>query len=229
MKNTKKLKNKEFSVKLSQYEWIWYAKSYLSLARIGIEELKRQNYIRKISFEFRFSYENKHLLIPIIYNLKHAIEIIVKSLKIQIDKKIIKSHNIFNLYNALQESIKKIGLKIEKPDKLKELAQIIEKYYKLEFWNRKLIIDASVLDSQNDIFRFPDNSANFILNLEDLKKISQKEMGELLDDIKKIDSLLGIIREKIKKAKNPEMYKTIEKQENKNWHKMMKTMFKDYN
>lgn len=39
-----------------------YARSYLSLARVGIEELKNQNYISSISdFERLSSYEEKLL------------------------------------------------------------------------------------------------------------------------------------------------------------------------
>jgi len=205
MKNTKS-KNKEAVTNLSRYEWAWYAKSYLSLARIGINELEAQNYVRKRSFEYSFSYEYKHLLIPIIYNLKHSIEIIVKALNIGINKKFTPLHDSVYLNEVLQKSIKKEGMGIQE-NKLDELGQIIEKYYKLEFWGRKLIATASILDSQNDIFRFPDNSANFILDLKTFKDVSRKETQELLDDIKKLNNLLVIIMRGIQKAKNPELYR----------------------
>ncbi|KKR73063.1 MAG: hypothetical protein UU17_C0046G0003 [Candidatus Nomurabacteria bacterium GW2011_GWA1_40_8] len=186
MRNTRNSKNSEFSTSFSYHRWVWYVYGYLSLARIGIKKLEEENKIPSTitSFENYFSYRKKYLLIPIIYNIKHAIEIINKALKIQ--------------------------------------------DYKLEFWNRKLINTASVFDLQNDIFRFPDNSADFIFNSEILGNVSPKETKELLDDIKKLHSLLGIIIQDIKKAKNPKLYEKMDCEDKKKWEKEKKIIFSDY-
>lgn len=212
----KKEKNK---TRFSKYEWIWYAQSYLSLARIGLEELIGRKYMRRTNnalaennntpglFIDSFAYENKHLLLPIIYNLKSAIELALKSLGVMINEEFIKKHNTEIIVSELETVIKEIGLTMPKPKKLKELVEIANKYCKLEFWDKKLYSNSCVADSQNDIFRYPDNSANFILNLETFKSVSDKNIEELLNDIGTINSLLGVIGRGIETEKNPIPYK----------------------
>ena len=228
MKSTKKSKNKELNANFSYHRWIWYTYGYLSLARVGIEKLEEENKTpgTVTSFENYFSYRKKYLLIPIIYNIKHAIEIILKALKIQVDKKYIKSHDIVDLNEALKRSIKKLGLTVKQTE-FNKFASIVRKYYKLEFFNKnkKIINTVSVFDSQNDIFRFPENSANFILDTENLKNISEENTKELLDDIMKLKSLLGIITQNIKEAKNPELYEKLHIEDEKTWEKEKKELF----
>ena len=198
MRNTKNFKNNELDSNFSYHRWIWYVYGYLSLARMGVEKLKKENRppATITSLENYFSYRKKYLLIPIIYNIKHAIEIIYKALKVQVDVKYIRSHNIIDLSKAVKESIEKLGLTI-KSTELDELAIIAEKYFKLKIFNKKVINATSIFDSQNDIFRFP----NDILNSEKLNEVSKKEINEFLIDIKKLNQLLCAIKESIQKTK----------------------------
>ncbi len=222
MKNIKNPKNR--ITNLSKYEWMSYATSYLSMARIGIEELISQNYIRKTSFEHLFSYENKGLLIPIIYNIKHAIEIIVKSLGININKQYLISHDLNDLANDLKIKMPEI----KKPKIVNEFSVIINKYYKCEFWDKKLINTAKILDVKNDIFRFPDNSAAFVIDLEVLKTINCNEIQELQDDIRIANQYLGIINSQINKSKNPKLYEQMEKDGEKLIENVIKTSLKQW-
>lgn len=213
-----KVVEKKERTSFSKYEWIWYAQSYLSLARIGLEELTREEYMRRTNnaltknntepgtFIDGFAYRNKHLLFPIIYNLKNAIELIIKSLMVTIDKEFVKKHDMGVVINGLKITIEEKKLILTKPKKVEELIEIANKYYKLEFWNKKLF-DSCVFDSQNDIFRYPDNSAKFVLNLEILKSVSEKDIKELQEDIEELNSLLGIIGRGIEVEKSPELYK----------------------
>lgn len=197
---------KKFKTKFSGYEWILYAKSYLSLSRIGIEELEGRKYVRQLSFEHLFSYEAKHLLIPIIYNLKHGLELVLKSLNVRVSKKILMSHNTVDLQSLLKESICAAGLKISKKEKIQQLADLTAKYYELNFWHGRMVATGIVRDAKNDIFRFPDNSATFNLDRGKLKETSVAELEELKKDIKKLDNLLGILTSQIQRAKYPKLY-----------------------
>ena len=71
----------------SYHRWMWFAYSYLALVDIGLkklrEEINNPSDIKNIKDYFVF--RKKYLLISIIYNLKHAIEIITKTLKIQVN------------------------------------------------------------------------------------------------------------------------------------------------
>jgi hypothetical protein len=140
--------------------------------------------------------------VPILYNLKHSIELIFKSLKIEIDAEFIRSHETTDLINALQASIKRAKLSIPKPEQLNELMEIAERYYTLEFWNKRFIRTASILDSDNDIFRFPDTRPNFILDLECFRSVSKKEVRGLHGDIMRLEQLFGILRYGISSEKS---------------------------
>lgn len=205
MKKIKKQKSSSEITERTRYEWVSFTRSYLSLARIGLEELKNKHYIRKCSFEYDFEYNNKHLLIPIIFNIKHSIELIIKSLGVNIDKKYAWGHNLKNLIKDLQSKMPKI----KKQNKIKEFVKLVFKYYKCKFWSNKIVGQSDIIDRKNDIFRFPDNDANFILDLILFKNISQKETDELLNDIKKLNALLGILSSQISKTKSPELHKSV--------------------
>ena len=172
----------------SKYEWLFFADSYLSLARIGLEELKNEHYIRKTSWEYNFSYENKWLLIAIIYNIKHAIELALKIFSISINREYLKTHNTQDLASDLMAKMPKI----KKIEVIEKFVDITFKYYKCEFLDRKILNNINVLDIQNDIFRYPDNSAFSKLDLEVFKILNNKDIDELLDDTKKIKSYLNI-------------------------------------
>lgn len=178
-----------------------FTKSYLSLARIGLEELENEKYIRKIQFEYDYCYKNKLLLIPVLYNIQHAIELIVKSLGVSIDKTYLFTHNKEDLIQYFKDTMPKI----DKKNKVEKLVELIYKYYKCEFWNKKIIKNSSVTDCQNDIFRFPDNSAKFNLNLEIFKGANLKETKELLEDIKKLCQILNTLNSQI--HRNNKVYK----------------------
>ena len=204
MKSIKSLKKE--TTRLSKYDWMMYARSYLKMAQIGIEELKNQKYIDP-GLDRIFFYEEKLILIPVIWNLKHAIELIIKTLGITIDKQYFTEHNLDILKVDLEKSLKELG--IEKPKKIEDLAIIIDKYYKCEFWNKKLIKTGNVFDVKNDIFRYPESKTSFKSNiLQILKDIPfndearySRETEELSDDIKELKSLLGIISAQIERSK----------------------------
>jgi len=174
----------------SKYEWIWYALSYLSVARISLERLKNDEYKEKI-FQERLIYKDKFALIATIWNIKHAIELIVKSLGIIIDKKYLVSHNCKMVAEDLRRN--PVLQKIYKPEKIDELAAIIDKYYRLDFWNKKLVTNKSILDVKNDIFRYPDNSQNFSLDIQALNSVGSSEIDELLKDVELLRRLRSII------------------------------------
>ncbi len=183
-------KSKKIATKVSWYEWIIYAQSYLKMAEIGVRELEDQNYVKR-GMDRYFFYENKLLLIPIIWNFKHAIELVIKTLGIAVDKQYLKNHDFVELRDDLKQSLQK--LKIKKIEKIEDLVEIIDKYYRCEFWDKKIIKTGTILDVENDIFRYPENRAFFFFDPQMLKDISSRETEDLSDDIKKLKSLLFIL------------------------------------
>jgi len=180
---------------IKKYEWISFARAYLSIAKIGIQELEYQRYadsVGKNLFEYSISYRNKYLIIPVIWNLKHAIELILKSLGIYEDLKGKNGHNYFVILN---EILKKENIKYTKIE-ITNLAKIAVKYYKCEFLNKELFKENSIItDSRNDIFRYP-ASHFYSLELQNLKDIS--DFTEINNDIQKLEFLLNEIDSRIR-------------------------------
>lgn len=175
-------------------DWIFIAKSYLALAYIGIEEIGQKEYFTKPSYLWRVSrqvYDAKLLLIPIIWNIKHAIELILKADSITFRKGYTKTHNLGDLKDELKAilCINKAG----EDKKFDEFAGMIDKYYKIEVFNGMLIENQTVFDTDNDIFRYPEgNKASFKLNVKLFEQVMDNELTELRDDIELINLRLNI-------------------------------------
>ncbi len=172
-----------------KYRWIFYAKSYLVLARIGIEELKKEHYNSETQYGTYWAYRCCLLLIPSIWNLKHGIELIVKSLCVSAGKGYLQSHDLKELRKELEDGLE--GIKNKKY--ISDLANIIDKYYKCQFWEGKLIGGRQVFDKKNDIFRYPENVSTFPIDLKTFQNVTDEEIQELLDDMELLNRRLEVI------------------------------------
>ncbi len=170
----------------SKYEWIWYVLGYLSIARISLEKLKNDQYPKKDPGE-KLAYYDKFVLLAVIWNIKHALELIIKHLGLMVDKTYLQSHNSEILIKDLTKRIK--SLKIYKPEKIDELAKIINKYYRLEFLGKEFFIDKNTLDVKNSLFRYPNNS----IDVGFVNQITVEEIDELLKDIEFVRRLRAIL------------------------------------
>ncbi|MBI5077122.1 hypothetical protein HZB94_01955 [Candidatus Falkowbacteria bacterium] len=118
----------------NKWRWYYYAQSYFSLAHLACQYLldSDKKYSKAISSEKSFSslkYNNRDLIVPIVFNIKHGIEVflkgIIKQLNIPLphqEKKGEHGHDIKYLYNKLIDN-KAIQ---NKPDLFKRLNQLID-------------------------------------------------------------------------------------------------------
>ena len=100
---------------LSNKHWGSWAKGYLKLAEQGFLYLNNQKNIgRKKLFQEKepiYSLENGHLIIASIWNIKHGLELIIKALGINLDRKYWIKHNLEYLLNDLDQRIKNFCIK----------------------------------------------------------------------------------------------------------------------
>lgn len=190
------MSEKEQIKKASAEKWNWFfiAKSYLALAYIGIKEIKEKKYCKEPNVLWRVSlqiYDGKLLLVPVLWNLKHGIEIILKSLNISINSEYIQEHNLSKLVESLQISLKNLG--INNNTYIDELCKLVSKYYGCEFWTKKLVDAQDIEDSKNDCFRYPERFMGSVLNLSGFQTVSEREVDELLSDIEILNQRLNII------------------------------------
>lgn len=212
--STKKLRNIQQS-NSSKYEWIFYAYSYLGLARIGCNELINQKYRNKRSLMDDLLYGTKksmsrYLLISIFFNIKHALELLIKGSGVNLDRKYWKSHDIDFLLNDFERRVKTfLNLKHEDKifKKISEIKPIIQKYFCCEF----LEGIKGAKDFQNELFRYPESSDKSLASYSDFFKKSnifeQLENFDIakikmtLEDIDKIHRLFAIIQSRISLSK----------------------------
>lgn len=191
------MKNIKVESNLVKTDWQFIAESYLALAYLGIEKLK--NYIQSSDSEknelhkreggWYRAYAAQLLLIPILWNIKHAIELVLKAHTVNFQGVYFKTHNL----SELKRELKKV-FKINKSgqdEKFDEFAVLVDKYYKMEMFNNKKL--PIVFDAENDFLRYPEgNRASVQLNLSEFGKITNEEINGLLEDIKLIDLRLAI-------------------------------------
>ncbi|MBU1016740.1 MAG: hypothetical protein ABIJ36_00595 [Patescibacteria group bacterium] len=178
----------------SKWDWQFVAKSYLALAYIGVEEMREKKYCNQPTLLWRVSkqtYDAKLLLIPIIWNIKHAIELVLKTHSVTFQKGYFKTHNLRDLKDGLA---KILSIQNQSKDKkFDELVRIVDKYYSIRIFNGKLLNSQTAFDTDNDIFRYPEgNKAKFELNLKLFGTITDEELVGLQKEVDLINCRLNI-------------------------------------
>ncbi len=183
------------SDKEKHYNWLMGADMYLATSVILCDEILKSyrfpkklnclNNIQKIDKKCGFTSANPdyEILMPIIFNLKHGIELYLKALIMQINLKqeYPQSHDLLFLLNNLIIEIKKIKPKAE--DVLntldKKMRPKIEKYYFGLYAFSQYKINP---DSNNEAERYPEYR-NY--NCYKVEKLYEIVSIELLNEIRK--------------------------------------------
>lgn len=190
----KKIKSKSWFV-----DWMKYCQAYLELARIGLLELNDANHLPKDAFIEGSIYTDKILLIPIIWCIKHAIELLFKALNIRISEEFILVHDNDLLHTEIKNAFLALGIKSS--PFLSELLVLSNKYYKLNFWDSFLKKHCEINDDQNDLFRYPENKISTVLDISELHTVTQQNQQELENDIARLNRLLLKLYSEITSAK----------------------------
>lgn len=187
MKKEKLSNNKKVKTKTWFINWFKYFEAYLELARIGLLQLDKQEYPPETPFKKDSIYGDQILLIPIIWCLKHSIELLFKFLDIRITQEFSFVHDNTRLHGEIKNAFSR--LKISDSELLKELIILSDKYLKLKFWGSFVILRGDIYDDTNDVFRYPESRMNFSLNMEELHKVTEENKLELKRDIERLNKL----------------------------------------
>ena len=190
-----------------QYSWLNFAQSFLGLAITGCDRIIIDQ-DRDTSCLFSGKTEDKKILpkdifTPIVFNIKHGIEVFIKTLLVIKFNHHNKKYNIHNVEKLFKELIQNVSQEIKPikfggdeitqdnidkiPSKLEEIRKYIFKYYLCNFINKgKKIIN--ICDYENDVFRYPDNKS--YLRVDD-KLIDIDIINELKNDAIHIHDLFN--------------------------------------
>ena len=159
---------------LPRHNWIWVAKSYLSLSKAGLATLEMDINVNR----------NNYTLCAIVFNVKHAIELIIKTLLVTATTKYDKNHNLRSLSMRLKKQTK------SKSKTLDELISISEKYHGLDIFGG-VLKKTGFVDTDNDAFRYPFSHHNYALDLQLIKELGKVDILEIKTDIAKLEKLAG--------------------------------------
>lgn len=191
------------------FEYIFFTRAFLLLAYSGIEN--KQINLAEEREELVPDFAKQYILAPVFFNIKHAIELFIKSVsKIfeLTDKDFEKKHDINFLFLKIRGLLDK-NKKIKEED-INKLEKLILKYHHLEFLNKKIKNNFIITDKENDVFRYPDNKAGFVLNFENIfYQFKESDIEEIKHDIKQLHKLFYDIGAKIlginEEIENPKM------------------------
>ena len=168
-----------------KYDWVKFSQSYLCLARLGCQELLGEKYnITGFISKHDLKYGIPDLFVPILFDIKHGIEIFIKTLKIILADQLYKNekmHNISELFVVLKEQMMKhkivelikkeysenpndINLQLVSKDVdrlatfLENLEKLIYRYYHCAVIKEKISDDFIIEDIDNSAFRYPENN-----------------------------------------------------------------------
>ncbi|MFA5829508.1 MAG: hypothetical protein WC843_03370 [Candidatus Gracilibacteria bacterium] len=190
-------------------EWLNFCQSYLSLALLACDEMLAKKYTVKLMDVDIPAYSVPSLFLPTIYNIKHGLEVFLKTLRIILNAQSNPKegkHSNLEIFTLLKKEIdsKQIQRVIEseckkKPDDtnlkllLKDLANLstyvdkieslVIKYEHCEIIKNKIQTDFTIIDEDNTAFRYPQNSLQIKLDYHKiLTKITPEDIQEIRTD-----------------------------------------------
>jgi len=199
----------------NEINWFQFLNSFLDLVELACKEMDDPKHFEIIGgIEIKY---NTGLNVAIIYNMKHAIEIFIKTLIRIADnssKEEIKKHDMDYLFQLLKTrmengDIKKVIRKLDYgKDELASFAQqeikefetytteiqkIINYYYKLEFLNKN---DITAIDTENTAFKYPENitQINAQINYFDFFFNYNLDIQKIREDVRNLKMHLNSIK-----------------------------------
>ena len=94
-----------------KYDWVIFAQSYFLIARLACQELlSKEDKKHSKNDIFDSPYQPADLYVPILFNIKHGIEVFIKTLSIFAYSEYEEGHDIKILFSNAKEKISKLQL-----------------------------------------------------------------------------------------------------------------------
>ncbi len=139
---------------LRKYNWVWFSLGYVNSALLSLDAILREEDIPEEKMDVVWMPPSSVEDVPIVifYNIRHAIELVIKTTGVYKGTAPVLVHDIKRLLPALET---------EYPGKSKTIEQFVnltKKYYGTDFYKDNF---GAVLpdDPKNILFRYPENKA----------------------------------------------------------------------
>ncbi len=161
---------------IQKYDWVVFAQSFLYLARLGCQELLSEDKNKHSKNDMaHYPYQVADLYVPILFNIKHGIEVFVKALSLFAYGEYEEGHDVKELFTTTKKTIlskkqvprqkgfydgrTQVDINGSIQD-LEEIEQLVLYFYELEFLKEKIKTEYVMCDSLNDVLRYPKNKAS---------------------------------------------------------------------
>ena len=185
-------RDKNLIKRISELNWILFSSSYLDIAECGCDKFlekergKNENYF------------DKFIVISIVFNIKHALEVIIKFFtKISVKENYKPNHNLDELFKEFKNVEKKITKEKDKKrlrKNLESLQLFVYEYYRLKLFQEHAGEDYDFLieDNKNTFLRYPEESeVKFIMDFSSIvEKIEIHDIETIKKDIEKIRKIM---------------------------------------
>lgn len=169
---------------LQKIEWFSFADSYLSVAELICKEIISPKHKENFCNEEKDALSKQNIVtyyIPIVYNLRHSIELFIKGIIFSLDMSVQKEHSIEDLFTILNNQNDNIN-PLFKMEEYAKLSEMVKKYKNFIEWKEK---KSDIVDSENQLNRYPDNKKIDYFNM--VYGINDKAIGlicEIREDIR---------------------------------------------
>jgi hypothetical protein len=189
--------------------WSIFVQSYIKLSIIGCDQILSQK---------KFLNEDKFLIISILFNLKHALEIVIKTIDTRMNQ---EDHKVAFNHNS-KEHIKKIvkAIKAKYPQNVtieKEiniLSQFVQKYSSVQIMINYLSKENfTISDLENTFLKYPENSASIVIDYSKLiTSVSIADIENIKNDLDRMQVNIKEIEKVIDEQNIKKQNKSIKKQ-----------------
>jgi hypothetical protein len=152
-------------------------------------------------------YQPTDLYVSILFNIKHGIEVFIKTLSVFAYGEYEEGHDIKTLFSNVKDKISKLSLvprqkgfydDIAQDDidifftNLPDIEKLILYFFELDFLKRKLMGDFVIKDTHNDVLRYPDNKASIRIDWGSVL-ITRVRLSDIKEILEKLDALYELL------------------------------------
>ena len=204
------MKKKKEEDRIRKSDWVIFAQSYFLISRLACQELlSKEEKKHSKSQKLDSPYQPADLYVPILFNIKHGIEVFVKTLSVFAYEEYEEGHDIKTLFSNANKKISSLKLiprqkgfydDISQDDisaslkKMKQIEELVLYFFELDFLKQKLNSNFAINDTLNDVFRYPDNKASFRIDWGTVLS-SRVQIPDIKEMLGKLDDLYNLFNE----------------------------------
>lgn len=187
---TAKTVNDETTTKI--LNWYSFTFSFLSLSDIGCD-----NFLGSKNESL-----DKSLALSIIFNLKHSLEIVMKTISYDVSKNnIAEIHDVQDLIQKLRDKVKKHKSSKKIKVEIDKFEKYLIKYCKLELFNSAFRTAITLNDKNNILFKYPETRGSLFVDINYsilISKITKSDIRNIKKDISEIRKILNELKNILK-------------------------------